>query len=259
MLKLERLTAQRLLQSAHVRHGFFTRQGGFSTGIYDSLNCGLGSKDDPENVRRNRARVSAAFGAKEIILAGVRQEHGSGVHVINDHEQAALRPMADGLVTSLPGIGLSILAADCAPVLFADPQARIIGAAHAGWKGALGGICEAVVEEMVKLGATPGAIETAIGPCISRDAYEVGADFERNFLERDSASGCFFTPSAKPDKRQFALGSYVSERISRAGLDPAENLNLCTYGDAQRFFSFRRATHLGEKDYGRAISVILLA
>lgn len=252
------LTSDILPTDSSIRHGFFTRQGGVSKGIYDALNCGPGSADAAENVRRNRLLVSQSFGIGPIALAGVHQVHGAGVHVIRTAADAELRPLADGLVTALPRIGLTVLAADCAPVLFADPEARIIGAAHAGWKGALGGICEAVVAAMVQQGAARRAIRAAVGPCISSGAYETGEDFAASFLARDTASAGFFTASQKPGKRQFALGPYVGERVRRAGVNAVATLDVCTYSEPARFFSYRRATHMGEADYGRAISVIVL-
>ena len=254
--RLPFLTAGDLWPDATIRHGFFTRQGGVSGGLYSSLNCGAGSADAPENVRENRARVCAALGVEA--LAGVYQEHGRRVHVIRTREAAELRLPADGLATALPAIGLSILSADCAPVLFADPQARIIGAAHAGWKGALAGVCEAVLEAMLDLGAKRDAIRGAIGPCISQACYEVSADFEAHFLEQDPLSASCFQPAPAPDKRLFALGPYVAARLKRVGLAEVRDLAQCTYRDETRFFSFRRATHRGETDYGREISVISL-
>lgn len=252
--KISYLTSDVLPFDDRIRHGFFTRQGGVSTGIYAALNCGLGSGDTPENVRQNRDRVAAVLGIAE--LAGVHQVHGCAVHVIRTREEAALRPQADGLVTNLAGIGLSVLSADCTPILFADPEAGIIGAAHAGWKGALSGAGEAVISAMVQLGAERQAIRAAIGPCISQAAYEVGADFEQNYLAADPASVVYFAKSASPDKRQFALASYVAARLERAGIGAVNNLDVCTFQDETRFFSFRRTTHRGEGDYGRGISVI---
>lgn len=249
------LTAEALAADT-VQHGFFTRQGGVSGGIYGSLNCGLGSGDAPENVRRNRERVAQAIGVNAI--AGVHQVHGRAVHVIRTPEDTALRPQADGLVTALPGVGLSVLSADCAPILFVDPGAKIIGAAHAGWKGALHGVGESVIEAMEQLGAQRGAIVAAIGPCISQAAYEVGADFEQTFLAQDAASAAFFVKSALPDKRHFALAQYVAARLARTGIGAVQNLAVCTYQDEARFFSFRRTTHRTENDYGRGISVIAL-
>jgi YfiH family protein len=251
------ITADCLSTDNKIRHGFFARQGGVSTGIYTSLNCGLGSDDAPDAIRQNRDRVVLALGIDR--LAGVHQVHGRAVHVIRTAEDALLRPQADGLVTDLPGIGLSVLSADCAPILFADPGKKIIGAAHAGWKGALSGVGEAVIDAMVQLGARRDAIIAAIGPCISQAAYEVGVDFEQNYLAHDPSSASFFAKSASPDKRQFALAGYVAVRLQRAGLAGVKNLDVCTYADEARFFSFRRTTHRQEKDYGRAISVIALS
>ncbi len=254
--KISFIPADCLATDNMIGHGFFTRQGGVSDGIYASLNCGLGSGDTPENVRRNRYRVASALGIDR--LAGVHQVHGRAVHVIRTAENAALRPQADGLVTGLAGIGLSVLSADCAPILFADHAAKIIGAAHAGWKGALLGVSEAVIDAMVQQGANRNSIHAAIGPCISQAAYEVGAEFEQNFMDQDPASARFFAKSASPGKFQFALGPYVAARLVRAGIGKVEDLGLCTYHDETRFFSFRRATHRGEADYGRGISVIAL-
>ncbi len=255
--RISYLTSGILSADDNIRDGFFTRQGGVSAGIYTSLNCGLGSGDAPGNVRHNREKVTVALGVGA--LAGVHQVHGRAVHVIRTPEDAALRPQADGLVTRLPGIGLSVLSADCAPILFSDPQAKIIGAAHAGWKGALLGVGEAVIDAMVQQGAQRQAIVAAIGPCISQAAYEVGVDFEQNYLAQDPSSASYFAKSASPGKRQFALALYVAARLERAGIGAVKNLDLCTYHDETRFFSFRRATHRGESDYGRGISVIALS
>ncbi len=258
MSDIESVQASKLSQLPGVRHGFFTRLGGVSAGIYATLNCGLGSGDDPQNVLTNRSRVCQHLNPDEITMTGVHQVHGKAVHVITSRAMAAARPQADGLVTSQAGIALSVLAADCAPVLFADPRAGIIGAAHAGWKGALAGVCEAVVDAMLELGATREAIFTAIGPCISQNAYEVDAAFETNFLTQDPASAEFFAAGARADKRQFALGRYVGARLARARIGGIERLDLCTYSDERRFFSFRRSTHCFEQDYGRCISAIVL-
>jgi len=258
MSDIESAQAKNLGQLPGVRHGFFTRLGGVSAGIYASLNCGLGSGDDPQHVLTNRARVCQHLSPHEITLTGVHQVHGKAVHVITSRDQASVRPQADGLVTNQAGIALSVLAADCAPVLFADPAAGIIGAAHAGWKGALAGVCEAVVDAMLALGAARQTIHAAVGPCISQNAYEVDVAFETNFLTQDPASAEFFAAGARADKRQFALGRYVGARLARAGVGSIEPLDLCTYSDERRFFSFRRTTHRVEPDYGRCISVIAL-
>lgn len=251
------ISAQCLSTDNIVRHGFFTRRGGVSTGIYASLNCGLGSGDVPKNIVQNRARVVAALHIDA--LAGVHQVHGRAVHLIATAQDAALRPHADGLVTRLPGIGLSVLSADCAPILFADAEAGIIGAAHAGWKGALAGVTDAVIEAMIALGARRDAISAAIGPCISQAAYEVGEDFRQNYLAHDPAGAQFFMRPQNSAKPHFDLPGYVAHRLRRAAIATVTPLDLCTYADAARFFSFRRATHRGEEDYGREISVIALA
>lgn len=251
------IRADNLSVDDSIRHGFFTRQGGVSTGIYASLNCGLGSGDAPEKVQANRAAVAAALNIP--VLAGVYQVHGRAVHVIRHAADAGLRPQADGLVTALPGIGLSVLSADCAPILFADPEAKIIGAAHAGWKGALLGITDAVIDAMLECGAQKQGIHAAIGPCISQAAYEVGDDFKQNYLAQDPGSAEFFITPASTGKPHFALQDYVAHRLRRAGIASVAPLDLCTYADAGQFFSFRRTTHRGEGDYGREISVIALA
>lgn len=252
--KIPYLTAANLAADSAIRHGFFTRLGGVSNGIYSSLNCGLGSGDASENVRRNRELVASSLGID--LIAGVHQVHGHAVHVIRTPADAGLRPQADGLVTAARGIGLSVLSADCAPILFADPHAKIIGAAHAGWKGALSGVAEAVIDMMQQMGAKRSAIIAAIGPCISQPAYEVGEDFEQSYLAQDPSSAACFVKSQLPGKRQFALAEYVALRLARAGIGAVQNLGVCTYQDEARFFSFRRATHRGEPDCGRDISVI---
>ena len=246
------------LAAPALRHGFFTRHGGVSQGIYGALNCGLGSGDDRAAIAENRARVQASFG-KDTVLTGVHQVHGNQVQTIRQPAQVHDRPQADGLVTDCPDIILSVLTADCAPVLFADPVARVIGAAHAGWRGALAGICEAVIDAMLRLGAQPENIAAVIGPAISGQNYEVDAAMEAAFVEQEEAWRDFFTPGRQPDKRQFHLAPYVARRLELAGIGTVGQAALCTYAEPERFFSFRRATHLGEPDYGRALSAIMLA
>ncbi len=246
-----------LLAGPQIRHGFFTRRGGVSGGIYAALNCGLGSDDDRAAIIDNRMRVTAGFG-KGAVLAGVHQVHGDDVYIIRAPAQAAARPQADGLVTDCPDIILSVLTADCAPVLFADPVAGVIGAAHAGWRGALAGICEAVIEAMQSLGAQPENIVAVIGPAISGRNYEVDAAMEAEFTGRQGAWREFFTPGRQEDKRQFHLVPYVARRLEATGIAAVGQKEFCTYADPERFFSFRRATHLGEPDYGRALSAIML-
>jgi polyphenol oxidase len=237
-----------------IAHGFFGRAGGVSAGIYASLNCGLGSDDDPAHVAENRRRVRQALGAEA--LNTLYQIHSPNVVTVTGGWPQG--PQADGMVTAVPGIALGILTADCAPVLFADGEARVIGAAHAGWKGAFSGVLEATLAAMETLGARRGRIAAAIGPCISQANYEVGPEFRARFVERDSGDARFFVPSERADHHRFDLEADVSERLSAAGVDKIERLSACTYARDADFFSFRRTTHRGEKDYGREISAIVL-
>ncbi len=238
-----------------IAHGFFGREGGVSDGVYASLNCGPGSKDDPALVAENRARVIAAL-APETKLITLAQIHSAKVHVVGKDWDG--RPEGDGMVTAQPGLALGIQTADCAPVLFADAQARVIGAAHAGWKGALGGVLEAVVAAMEGLGARRERTAAAIGPSIAQPNYEVGAEFRDRFLEADPAHAVFFVPSVKPGRFRFDLPAYVRGRLAGAGIGDIADLGLCTYPPENGFFSFRRTTHRGEADYGRQISAIVL-
>jgi len=237
-----------------IAHGFFGREGGVSDGLYASLNCGPGSKDDPQRVAENRDRVAAAL-APETKLVTLAQIHTAKVHVVGPGWEG--RPEGDGMVTALPGLALGIQTADCAPVLFADAQARVIGAAHAGWKGALGGVLEAVIAAMEGLGARRGRIAAAIGPAIRQANYEVGGEFRDRFLE--PAHTVFFIPSAKAGHFRFDLPAYVAARLAGAGIGDSADLGLCTYPPENGFFSFRRTTHRGEGDYGRQISAIVLS
>jgi YfiH family protein len=251
----------RLLALPGISHGFFGRQGGVSEGLYESLNCGTGSKDDPAAVAENRARVAANLGAQSLV--SLAQVHSAIVHTVGADWDPAARPEGDGLVTNRPGVALGILTADCAPVLLADPKARVVGAAHAGWKGALGskdggGIVDATITAMEALGAQRGDIVAAIGPCISQAHYEVGWDFRDRFLEGGLRMRRFFIPSDKEGHYRFDLEGYAAHRLEQAGITHVEKMGLCTYPPAQDFFSFRRATHRGESDYGREISAILL-
>jgi YfiH family protein len=245
-----------------IAHGFFGRQGGVSQGIYTALNCGPGSRDAPEAVAENRRRVTDALGAQRIV--SLSQIHSPIVHVVDKDWDTAQRPDGDGLVTATPGIALGILTADCAPVLFADETARVIGAAHAGWKGALGGVLEATLAAMEKLGASRGRIAAAIGPCISQKNYEVGTEFRARFLESapphggQSSNAHFFVESDRPGHYRFDLEGYVGARLAAAGVAAVEPLCTCTYPEENGFFSFRRTTHRGEPDYGREISGIVL-
>lgn len=238
-----------------ISHGFFGRSGGVSDGIYASLNCGPGSGDDPAHVSENRRLVREALGAGA--LNSLYQIHSPNVAIVTDGWDAG--PQADAMVTATPGIALGILTADCAPVLFADASAGIVGAAHAGWKGAFGGVLDATLAAMEALGAARGRIAAAIGPCISQANYEVGPEFIDRFRSADSANARFFAPGSRPDHHQFDLEGYCAARLKAGGVDKVERLSACTYARSADFFSFRRTTHRGEKDYGREISAIALS
>lgn len=258
-MTLKPLHAENLSAVDGMAHGFFGRAGGVSQGIYASLNCGPGSDDAPEAVKDNRRRaLQALAGDRAAKLLTLNQNHTAEVLTVREALARDERPRADGTVTDRPHIALGILTADCAPVLFADADAQIIGAAHAGWKGALGGIIDNVVVAMMRLGANPARIRAAIGPCISQAAYEVGTEFIARFREADSQNTRFFTPSKRADHWQFDLETYIAHRLSRAGVSNVEPLSVCTYARENDFFSYRRATHRKEADYGRQLSAIML-
>jgi YfiH family protein len=252
-MTLEILTSE-LLRGT--RHGFFTRRGGASSGVYAGLNCGPGSFDQREAVAMNRARVAAALDVAPTRLLSLHQVHSATV-VVAGAEGWAERPEADAAVTVTPGVALGVLTADCAPVLFADTQAGVVGAAHAGWRGALDGVLEATLDAMVGLGAERGRIRAAVGPTISQRAYEVGQEFFERF--RDEAAGYerFFAP-AEGGRLRFDLPGFVLLRLRAAGAGAAEWIGRCTHSEPERFFSYRRTTQAGEADYGRLISAIRL-
>jgi polyphenol oxidase len=252
------LSASSLAALDGVRHGFFTRQGGVSSGVYASLNCGPGSRDDAANVAENRGRVAEILGAEPSRLITVFQKHSADAAIADKPWKADKIPEADAIVTATPGLAIGVLTADCAPVLFCDGEARVIGAAHAGWRGALSGIVEATVEAMRKLGARPERISAVIGPTISQKAYEVGADFVERFLADEPGSSTFFITDEGSGEPHFDLSGYVGERLARAGVGTIADLGLCTYCEETRLFSYRRSQHHGEDDYGRQISAILL-
>ena len=241
-----------------VRHRFFTRRGGVSAGLYSSLNCGYGSGDQPDNVRENRRRAAASFDLGETDLLTVHQIHSADViAVATERWTSPGAPKADGLVTDRPGVALGVLAADCAPVLFADGDAGVIGAAHAGWKGALGGVADSTIAAMEKLGARRERIQAAIGPCIGRDSYEVGPEFPGPFLAQDAGNGAFFRPAARAGHFMFDLAGYLVQRLQRAGV-AATMTGHDTLAADQDFFSYRRNTLAGVRDYGRGLSAIAL-
>lgn len=242
-----------------VAHGFFTREGGHSTGLFASLNCGMGSGDDRDTVLKNRALVAERLGVSRDHLLSAYQVHSAdAVLVTAPWEPEVERPRADALVTRTPGVALGVLTADCGPVLFADPRARVIGAAHAGWKGALTGITARTLDLMEEQGADRRRVIAVIGPMISQAAYEVGPEFPGRFTDADPANARYFTPSARPDHAMFDLPGYLAGRLRGEGVGTVVNLSLCTFSDERRFFSYRRATHRREKDYGRLISAITL-
>ena len=241
-----------------VRHAFFTRDGGVSSGIYGSLNAGFGSNDDPDNVRENRRRMAEALGIAENALISCFQVHSPTVIVAETPHDGSDRPRADAVVTRVPGLACAVAAADCGPVLFADAEAQVVGAAHAGWKGALGGVVEATIAAMEKLGADRGRIRAAIGPLIRQPSYEVSQSFIDQFLSADPAYARFFAPG-RPEHAQFDLPGFIGHRLSAAGIAVIDDLGLDTYSNPDRFFSYRRSTHRREPDYGRHIAAITLA
>jgi polyphenol oxidase len=238
------------------RHGFFTRKGGASSGIFAGLNCGQGSSDQAEIVLINRERAAGAMGLSAGDLALVHQIHSAQALAVVA-PPASPRPQADAMVTATPGVGLAILTADCQPVLFADPVAQVIGAAHAGWKGTLAGVLEATLDAMEKLGADRERVHAVIGPSISQESYEVTDAFRDTVLGADPEAGPYFI-EGKPGHWQFDLPGYGLLRLTRAGVGEAVATGHCTYADATRFYSYRRTTHALEADYGRLISIIRL-
>jgi len=248
------LTSKRLAIPG-VRHAFFTRRGGVSEGVYASLNVGLGSKDEADAVAENRRRCADHLGAEEIVTA--YQVH-SATALVADGPWPAGPPQADGVVSAVPGVVCGALAADCAPVLFADPQARVVAACHAGWKGALTGVIEATIARMESLGADRNRLRAAVGPCIGPKSYEVGVEFLERFLHFDPAYGRFFRAGASPEKRLFDLPGFVLARLAAAGVSGAEWIGHDTCAEADEFFSNRRAFKEGEGDYGRLMSAIVL-
>lgn len=257
MTDLPTIQSPLLSAVAGVRHAFFTRQGGVSTGLYSSLNVGRGSKDEPADVAENRARAAAWFGAGPEELNTCFQIH-STIAIVADGSWGDVRPEGDAVVTRTPGVVCGALAADCAPVLIADPQARIVAAAHAGWRGALGGIVQAAVDQMVALGGDPARMVAAVGPCIGPGSYEVGLEFLRQFEADSPGSGRFFSPAQADDKRMFDLPAFVLDRLDTAGVGQSEWVGRDTRAEPDLFFSNRRAFLNGESDYGRLLSAITI-
>ena len=254
-----KLTSDALSALPSIRHGFFTREGGVSDGIYASLNCGVGSLDDRAAVNENRARVTAALGVDPGRLATPHQVHSDVAVIVDAPWQTGAGPKADAVVTARPGLAVGVGTADCGPVLFADGEAGVVGAAHSGWKGAFTGILEATIDAMESLGARRERIVAVLGPTISRAAYEVGPEFRARFLNADAANARYFEPSTREEHHLFDLPAYIGARLGASGISRFEDLALCTYADEARFFSYRRTTHRGEPDYGRLLHAIAIA
>jgi YfiH family protein len=243
---------------AGIRHAFFTRGGGVSDGVYASLNGGVGSDDAPGHVAENRARMAAMLGVKPHCLLTAYQIHSPDVVTVERPWAAAERPRADAIVTRVPRLAIGVSTADCGPVLLADATAGVIGAAHAGWRGAATGVLEATIAAMECCGADRTRMVAALGPMIRQSNYEVGPEFVTRFKADDGANERFFQPSSRPDHALFDLPGYIAARLAGAGVRRVEDLGHCTYADAARFFSYRRSTHRGETDYGRHINAIAL-
>src|ERR1700732_1925221 len=241
-----------------LRHAFFTREGGVSGGIYTSLNGGIGSRDDAASLAENRRRMAEQIGVDPEHFLNVHQTHSPDVVVASGPWQGASRPLADAIVTRSEGLAIGVTAADCGPILLVDPNARVIGAAHAGWKGALTGIVESTVEAMERLGAERGGIVAAIGPLIRQCSYEVGGEFVERFVQADAENTVFFSASAREGHSMFDLAGFIRMRLENAGVLMIDDLGVDTYADA-RFYSYRRSVHRNEPDYGRHVHAIALA
>jgi polyphenol oxidase len=253
------LQAKNLSNLAGIRHGFFTREGGVSEGFYASLNGGVGSNDTPAKVAENRARMAAALGVAPDRLLTAYQIHSPEVVVAETPWTPESRPRADAIVTRTPKLAVGVATADCGPLLFADSEAQVIGAAHAGWRGALTGVIEATVAAMEKLGAQRARLSAALGPTIRQKNYEVGPEFIARFTAAAADNARFFSEAPTAGHAMFDLTGYIATRVERAGIAEFEDLALCNYAEPQRFYSFRRATHRGEPDYGRHVNAIALS
>lgn len=252
------LQAESIAALPGIRHAFFTRQGGVSQGLYASLNGGIGSNDAREHVRENRARMAATLGVAPARFVTCYQVHSPDVVVAEAPWTRETAPRADAIVTRVPQLAIGVTTADCGPVLFADAEAGVIGAAHAGWKGALAGVLEATVAAMEQLGASRARIAVALGPMIRQPSYEVGPEFLARFAAEDPGSAQFFAPSARAGHAMFDLAGFIAARLARAGIAQIEDLGACTYADSASFYSYRRTTHRAEPDYGRHVNAIAL-
>ncbi len=252
------ITAPSLKRFARVRHGFFTRRGGVSEGLFESLNCGFGSGDNPEHIAANRRAAMGRLGFEDGELLTLYQVHSADVVVVEEAWKPGEAPRADGAVTRVTGLALGVLSADCAPVLLADEEAGVIGAVHAGWKGALAGVAEAAVEAMRGLGAEAGRMAAVIGPCIQQASYEVGPEFRARFVDAEPLSGDFFIAASRQGHFMFDLPAYLARKLGALGV-AVETVSDDTCADESRFFSYRRATQCREKDYGRGLAAIVLS
>jgi YfiH family protein len=240
-----------------IRHAFFTREGGVSDGVYDSLNGGLGSNDEPARVAENRRRMAEQLGVAPSHLLSVHQIHSPDAVVATGPWDGPVRPKADAIVTRNEGLAIGVTTADCGPILFVDPKARVIGAAHAGWKGALTGVLESTIDAMEKLGADRSGIVAAIGPLIRQPSYEVGHEFVERFIEADAENALFFLPAERNGHAMFDLAGFIRMRLENAGVLMIDDLGIDTYAD-ERFYSYRRSVHRKEPDYGRLVHAIAL-
>jgi YfiH family protein len=253
------LTSVALSKLGGIRHAFFTRMGGVSEGVYASLNSGVGSNDTPENVSENRARMAAALRVAPTHLLTAYQVHSPTVVEVERPWSHAERPRADAIVTKVPALAICVSTADCGPVLLADAEAQVIGAAHAGWRGAIGGVLEAVIAAMERLGADRRRMVAALGPTISQPNYEVGAELVAQFITADTANIRFFKAAERAGHAYFDLPGYIAARLHAAAVGTVEDLSRCTYAEPEQFYSYRRTTHRREPDYGRHINAIVLA
>ena len=253
------LHAKSLAKLGLIRHAFFTRSGGVSAGVYATLNGGTGSNDAPDKIAENRARMAQALDVEPAHLLTAHQVHSPDVVVAEEPWTQGARPRADAIVTRKPRLAIGVSTADCGPLLFADAEAGVIGAAHAGWRGALIGVIEATAAAMETLGAKRSRIAAALGPTIRQPNYEVGPEFVARFIAADAANARFFTSAERAGHALFDLTGYIAERVHRAGIDDFEDLGLDTYAEPERFYSYRRMTRLGEPDYGRHINAIALS
>ncbi|MDX1736785.1 MAG: peptidoglycan editing factor PgeF [Alphaproteobacteria bacterium] len=246
-----------------IKHGFFTRRGGVSQGIYQGLNCGSGSSDNKDHIEENRKKVAQALGKEANHLLSLYQIHSNEVYILDDAPNLAIwnsmdRPKADAIVTRRSDVALGILTADCGPLLFSDPNNKIIGAAHAGWKGALTGIIENTIDAMISLGAEKSNIHVVLGPCIHQPSYEVSGEFRSTFVDQDKNADTFFDPGKRAGHFQFDLPAFILRKLESMNVGSFGNVNKDTYPDSENFYSYRRTTHNKEADYGRQVSAIAI-